>query len=162
MPQQYTSIRDEHFAVRQVAGLFDVSHMGRFRVAGDSSLQFLQGLVTNDLAPLGHGQAQYNLICNETGGIIDDLVVYRGSEGLFVVVNASNREKDLRWFREHARADVEIEDRTFELALIAFQGPRAQELLPCEGLDAIPYGHPRPHLPHGIHRRGRLRAFHQQ
>ena len=139
MPQQYTSIRDEHFAVRQVAGLFDVSHMGRFRVAGDSSLQFLQGLVTNDLAPLGHGQAQYNLICNETGGIIDDLVVYRGSEGLFVVVNASNREKDLRWFREHARADVEIEDRTFELALIAFQGPRAQELLPCEGLDAIPY-----------------------
>ncbi len=139
MPQQYTSIRDEHFAVRKAAGLFDVSHMGRFHVAGPSSLQFLQSLVTNDLAPLGHGQAQYNLLCNETGGIIDDLVVYRGSDGFFVVVNASNREKDLRWFREHAPARVEIEDRTFELALIAFQGPRAQELLPCEGLDAIPY-----------------------
>src|SRR5437016_5683186 len=139
MPQQYSSIRDEHFAVRRVAGLFDVSHMGRFRVAGDSSLQFLQHLVTNDLAVLGEGQAQYNLLCNESGGIVDDLVVYRGNEGFFVVVNASNRESDLRGFREHAPRDVEIEDRTFELGLIAFQGPRALELLPCEGLEAIPY-----------------------
>ena len=139
MPQQYTSIRDEHFAVRQAAGLFDVSHMGRFRIAGASSQQFLQSLVTNDIAPLVHGQAQYNLMCNEKGGIIDDLVVYRGSEGFFVVVNASNRDKDLGWFREHAPAGVDVEDRTFELALIAFQGPRAQELLPCDGLDAIPY-----------------------
>ena len=139
MPQQYSSIRDEHLAVRRVAGLFDVSHMGRFRLAGDSTFQFLQHLVTNDLAPLTHGQAQYNLLCNESGGIVDDLVVYRGSEGFFVVVNASNRESDLRWFREHAPRDVEIEDRTFELGLIAFQGPRAQELLPCEGLEAIPY-----------------------
>jgi aminomethyltransferase len=139
MPQQYSSIRDEHFAVRRVAGLFDVSHMGRFRIAGDSSFQFLQHLVTNDLAPLTHGQAQYNLLCNESGGIVDDLVVYRGSEGFFVVVNASNRESDLRWFREHAPSDVEIEDRTFELGLIAFQGPRAQDLLPCDGLEAIPY-----------------------
>ena len=139
MPQQYTSIRDEHFAVRKVAALFDVSHMGRFRVAGDSSLAFLQNLVTNDLTPLVHGQAQYNLMLNEDGGIIDDLVVYRGSEGFFVVVNASNREKDLQWFRDHAPAGVEIEDRTFELGLIAFQGPHAQEWLPCDGLDAIPY-----------------------
>jgi aminomethyltransferase len=140
MPQQYTSIRDEHLAVRNVAGLFDVSHMGRFRLAGASTFEFLQGLVTNDLAPLIHGQAQYNLMCNEQGGVVDDLVVYRGSEGFFVVVNASNREKDLAWFREHAPSDVEIEDRTFELGLIAFQGPRAQELLPAEAdLDAIPY-----------------------
>ena len=140
MPQQYTSIRDEHLAVRKVAGLFDVSHMGRFRLAGPSTFEFLQRLVTNDLAPLIHGQAQYNLMCNEKGGVVDDLVVYRGSEGFFVVVNASNREKDLAWFREHALGDVEIEDRTFELGLIAFQGPRAQELLPTEAdLDAIPY-----------------------
>jgi len=139
MPQQYSSIRDEHFAVRRVAGLFDVSHMGRFRIADDPSLEFLQRLVTNDLAPLKHGQAQYNLLCTESGGIVDDLVVYRGSEGFFVVVNASNREKDLQWFREHAPGGIEIEDRTFELGLIAFQGPRAQELLPCEGLEAIPY-----------------------
>ena len=139
MPQQYTSIRDEHFAVRQVAGLFDVSHMGRFRIAGDSSADFIQHLVTNNTALLVHGQAQYNLMCNEEGGIIDDLVVYRGSEGFFVVVNASNREKDLRWMTDHAPPGVVIEDRTFELGLIAFQGPRAQELLPCEGLDEIPY-----------------------
>ena len=138
MPQQYTSIRDEHLAVRNVAGLFDVSHMGRFRVAGDS-LEFLQHLVTNDLSQLGPGQAQYNLLLNEEGGIVDDLVVYHGEEGFFVVVNASNREKDLRWFREHAPSGLEVEDRTFELALIAFQGPRAQELLPAEGLDGLAY-----------------------
>ena len=141
MPQQYTSIRDEHFAVRKVAGLFDVSHMGRFRIAGDAAAEFLQGIVTNDVAALVHGQAQYNLMCNESGGVIDDLVVYRGSEGFFVVVNASNREKDLEWLRSHAPSAVEIDDRTFELGLIAFQGPRAQELLPCDNveLDGIPY-----------------------
>jgi aminomethyltransferase len=140
MPQQYSSIRDEHFAVRKVAGLFDVSHMGRFRIAGDSSLGFLQSVVTNDVASLVHGQAQYNLMLDERGGVVDDLVVYRGSEGFFAVVNASNREKDLAWLRDHAPAGVEIEDRTFELGLIAFQGPRAQELLPCDAdLGAIPY-----------------------
>jgi glycine cleavage system T protein (aminomethyltransferase) len=141
MPQQYSSIRDEHFAVRKTAGLFDVSHMGRFRIAGDSCVDFVQRLVTNDVAPLSQGQAQYNLMLDEAGGIIDDLVVYRGGEGFFVVVNASNREKDLAWMRAHAPSDVEIEDRTFELGLIAFQGPRAQELLPWAGseLAAIPY-----------------------
>ena len=138
MPQQYTSIRYEHLAVRHVAGLFDVSHMGRFRVAGDA-LEFLQHLVTNDLSQLGLGQAQYNLLLNEQGGIVDDLVVYHGEEGFFVVVNASNREKDLGWFREHAPPGIEVEDRTFELALIAFQGPRAQELLPADGLDGLAY-----------------------
>jgi aminomethyltransferase len=140
MPQQYTSIRDEHFAVRRAAGLFDVSHMGRFRLAGDHVFEFLQTLVTNDLTPVGDGHAQYNLMLNEEGGVIDDLVVYRGSEGFSVVVNASNREKDLAWFRDHAPASVEIEDRTFELGLIAFQGPRAQELLPGDAdLEGIPY-----------------------
>jgi len=141
MPQQYSSIRDEHLAVRKSAGLFDVSHMGRFRLAGDKTAVFIQELVTNDVAALVHGQAQYNLMCNDQGGIVDDLVVYRGSEGFFVVVNASNREKDLEWMRAHAPAGVEIEDRTFELALIAWQGPRAQALLPWQGpeLDSIPY-----------------------
>src|SRR5260221_5382174 len=139
LPQQYTSIRDEHFAVRQAAGLFDVSHMGRFRIHGEAGATFMQGLVTNDVSTLVHGQAQYNLLCNDAGGIVDDLVVYRGSEGFFVVVNASNREKDLAWFRDHAFAGVEIEDRTFELGLIAFQGPRAQELIPAEGLDDLAY-----------------------
>jgi aminomethyltransferase len=141
MPQQYSSIRDEHLAVRRVAGLFDVSHMGRFRIFGDVSVEFVQRLVTNDVRPLVDRQAQYNLMCNERGGVVDDLVVYRGSEGFFAVVNASNREKDLAWMRAHAPAGVEIEDRTFDLGLIAFQGPRAQELLPWRGddLDSIPY-----------------------
>jgi aminomethyltransferase len=140
MPQQYTSIRDEHLAVRKVAGLFDVSHMGRFRIAGQGAAEFVQKMVTNDVAPLEHGQAQYNLLVNDEGGILDDLVVYRGSEGFFVVVNASNREKDLAWLRDHAPSSVEIEDRTFELGLVAFQGPRAQELLPCSAdLAGIPY-----------------------
>jgi glycine cleavage system T protein (aminomethyltransferase) len=139
MPQQYTSIRDEHFAVRKVAGLFDVSHMGRFRITGGSTAEFVQRVVTNDVSHLTDGQAQYNLMCNDAGGIVDDLVVYRSDEGFMAVVNASNREKDLEWMRSHAPQDVTVEDRTFELGLVAFQGPLAQRLLPSEGLDGIPY-----------------------
>jgi len=123
LPQQYTSIRDEHLAVRRVAGLFDISHMGRFRVTGDSAFDFLQQLLTNDLSRISYGRAQYNLMCNPQGGILDDLVVYWGEEGFFVVVNAANREHDLDWMRSHAPAGVQIEDRTLKLSLIAFQGP---------------------------------------
>ena len=150
LPQQYTSIRDEHLAVRQVAGLFDISHMGRFRVTGDASFDFLQSLLTNDLSRIGYGRAQYNLMCNEAGGILDDLVVYWGEEGFFVVVNAANREQDLAWMRSHAPAAVEIEDRTIELALVAFQGPRAEELTPAEGLDDLPYFGFRPGVVAGV------------
>ena len=80
MPQQYSSIRDEHLAVRKVAGLFDVSHMGRFRVTGDSAQAFIQSVLSNDVSSLIHGQAQYNLMCNEAGGIIDDLIVGQGGQ----------------------------------------------------------------------------------
>lgn len=139
LPQQYTSIRDEHLAVRSVAGLFDISHMGRFRVAGDASFNFLQRLLTNDIGRIRQGLAQYNLLCNDDGGIVDDLVVYWGDEGFFVVVNASNRERDLEWMRLHAPAGVEIADRTPELSLIALQGPKAEELMPATGLADIPY-----------------------
>ncbi len=139
LPQQYTSIRDEHLAVRKAAGLFDVSHMGRFRVTGGDSFDFLQSIVTNDIGRIQRGMAQYNLLCTEDGGIVDDLIVYWGEEGFFVVVNASNREKDLAWMREHAPAGVRIEDRTFELSLLALQGPRAEELMPSSGLADIPY-----------------------
>ena len=139
LPQQYTSIRDEHLAVRKTAALFDVSHMGRFRIAGAASLEFLQSIVTNDLHRIAPGMAQYNLLCTEAGGIVDDLIVYWADEGFSVVVNASNREKDLAWMREHAPAGVTIEDRTFELALLAFQGPRAEELMPSSGLGDLPY-----------------------
>ena len=139
LPQQYTSIRDEHLAVRKAAGLFDVSHMGRFRITGGDSFDFLQNVVTNDLGRIERGMAQYNLLCKDDGGVVDDLIVYWGEEGFFVVVNASNREKDLAWMREHAPAGVKIEDRTFELALLAFQGPKAEELMPSSGLADIPY-----------------------
>src|SRR6185437_3099419 len=80
LPQQYSSIRDEHFAVRKSAGLFDISHMGRFRVSGDRALEYLQGLLTNDLDQIGPGRAQYHLMCNEQGGVLDDLVVYWGDK----------------------------------------------------------------------------------
>jgi aminomethyltransferase len=139
LPQQYTSIRDEHFAVRRHAGLFDISHMGRFELHGDGSFDFLQGLLTNDVARIGPGRAQYNLMCNERGGILDDLVAYWGEDGFTLVVNASNRENDLAWMRDHAPAGVDIQDRTFEQSLIAFQGPEAESLMPAAGLDDLPY-----------------------
>jgi aminomethyltransferase len=139
LPQQYTSIRDEHIAVRKVAGLFDISHMGRFKVTGASAFDFLQSLLTNDLSRIAEGRAQYNLMCNEQGGILDDLVVYWGDDGFFVVVNASNRERDLEWMRSHAPSAVNIEDRTFGLALIALQGPKAEQLMPAKGLDDLAY-----------------------
>lgn len=142
MPQQYSSIRDEHFAVRKVAGLFDVSHMGRLTFAGANAESSLQRLLTNDLSALAPGHALYSLMCQDDGGIIDDLVVYReGADRFLVVVNASNREKDIAWMRGQLPPDVRLEDRTLELSLIAFQGPRAQELLPdgSSNADGLPY-----------------------
>ncbi len=142
MPQQYTTIRDEQRAVRSAAGLFDVSHMGRYQVGGPAAAEFLQGLLTNDVSRIEPGRAQYTLMCNEEGAVIDDLVVYRPDpKGYLLVVNAGNREKDMDWIDSHSRTGVTITDLSDDLALIAFQGPRAQELLPSEGvdLDAIPY-----------------------
>ncbi|HYR49199.1 MAG TPA: glycine cleavage system aminomethyltransferase GcvT, partial [Candidatus Eisenbacteria bacterium] len=102
LPQQYTSIRDEHFAVRKAAGLFDISHMGRLVVEGGGALAYLQHLLTNDLSALGAGHAIYTLMCKDDGGVIDDLVVYRETDDRFiVVVNAANREKDTAWMRKH-------------------------------------------------------------
>jgi aminomethyltransferase len=139
LPQQYTTIRDEHLAVRRAAGLFDISHMGRFVVTGGGAFDFLQSLITNDLSLIATGRAQYSLICNEDGGILDDLIVYWGADNFFVVVNAANRERDLEWFRDHAPANVSIADRTFELSLIAFQGPRAESLLASPNVADIAY-----------------------
>ncbi|HEY8863341.1 MAG TPA: glycine cleavage system aminomethyltransferase GcvT [Candidatus Dormibacteraeota bacterium] len=131
LPQQYTSIRDEHFAVRQVAGLFDISHMGRLVVEGAGAESYLQSLLTNDLGPIAPGHAIYTLMCKEDGGVIDDLVVYREAPDRFlVVVNAANREKDSAWMRQHLPPGVTMEDRTKDMSLIAFQGPRAHAMLP--------------------------------
>ena len=142
LPQQYSSIRDEHLAVRRAAGLFDISHMGRLNIVGDGAEACLQGVVTNDIAKLEPGRAQYNLMCKEDGGVIDDLVVYRSAPSDFlVVVNASNREKDVEWLRHHLPDDVSMTDKTLDVSLIAFQGPMAHSLFPARSTqtDSIPY-----------------------
>ncbi|HET6311312.1 MAG TPA: glycine cleavage system aminomethyltransferase GcvT [Candidatus Nitrosotalea sp.] len=153
LPQQYTSIRDEHLAVRQVAGLFDISHMGRLVVEGPAAESYLQGLLTNDIGSIAPGHAIYTLMCKEDGGVIDDLVVYREAQDRFlVVVNAANREKDTAWMRKHLPASVSMEDHTKDMSLIAFQGPRAHALLPkgSSATDDIPYFSFRPGKVAGI------------
>jgi aminomethyltransferase len=141
MPQQYRSVKEEHEAVRKTAGMFDVSHMGRFEVRGAGAAEFLQGVLTNDLSRLGPNRAQYNLLCRPDGGIIDDLVVYRAESAWLLVVNAANREKDLAWLRDHTPAGVEVLDRSDDLCLIALQGPTAAQVLPARDVDleAVPY-----------------------
>lgn len=136
LPQQYGSIQAEHLAVRRAAGLFDLSHMGRVAVRGPGAEAFLQGLLTNDLARIGPGQAQYTLLCREDAGILDDLVVYRlAAQDFQLVVNAANRAQDRAWLEAHAGPGVEIADRTREVSLIALQGPRAVEILGLLGFD---------------------------
>ncbi len=128
MPVQYAGILAEHEAVRTRAGLFDVSHMGEVVFRGPGALPALQRLFTNDLARCADGQAQYGCLCRETGGIIDDVVVYRRSaEDLLVCVNASNRAKDHDWLRAHA-GDTSVENESEAWAQLALQGPRAQEI----------------------------------
>ncbi len=143
MPVQYTSIMEEHRAVRTRAGLFDVSHMGEIDLTGAGALALAQHLVTNDAGRLEAGQALYSPMCTPAGGIIDDLLVYRMSDRhVMLVVNAANTEEDLAWVREHAGADVQVTDRSAEIALLALQGPRAQEILQRltpVSLDAIKY-----------------------
>ena len=130
MPVQYAGIVAEHHAVRQRAGLFDVSHMGEIRVRGAGSLAFLQRLITNDASVLEDGQAQYTVMTNEEGGIIDDLLVYRLSDNdFFLVVNAATTPKDVDWVMNAADGTVEIEDQSADWAQLALQGPRSEEIL---------------------------------
>lgn len=132
MPVQYRGIIAEHNAVRNAAGLFDVSHMGNFYVKGPKAKEFLQYMTTNDLDRAGDGQAQYNLMLYPHGGIVDDLIIYRiDSETFFLIVNASNAQKDFEWLQQHLTAfeGVELEDHTDRLSLIALQGPLALTIL---------------------------------
>jgi len=130
LPVQFSSIKAEHEAVRTKAGLFDVSHMGEVLVTGEGALSYLQKMVTNDVSKLKDGQAQYTAMCYENGGTVDDLLIYkRGDNNYLLVVNASNIDKDLEWMNSHATDDVKIEDASSSYALLALQGPIAQEVL---------------------------------
>lgn len=126
MPIQYTSIIDEHMAVRTRAGVFDVAHMGEILVEGEKSADFLNGLLTNDIAVLKDGKVQYSIMTYDDGGTVDDLLVYRMDDNkYFLVVNASNKDKDFEYIKTHAPAGVEIEDLSETCAEIALQGPES-------------------------------------
>ena len=131
MPVQYpTGMVKEHQAVRNDAGLFDVSHMGEFEIRGPEALDLIQHLLTNDASKLSVGQAQYTVLCKPDGGALDDGLVYRFDDSYMVVVNAANLEKDRAWFEKEAEDfDVEFADRSGEIALLALQGPKAQTVL---------------------------------
>jgi aminomethyltransferase len=131
MSVQYpTGINAEHQAVRTSAGLFDVCHMGEFVLKGPQALDLIQKITVNDASRMEQWQAQYSAMCLEHGGIIDDLLVYRAPDHYMLVVNASNKEKDLAWVTKQAEAfDVEVDDRSDATALLAIQGPRAAEIV---------------------------------
>ena len=140
MPVQYAGVIPEHVAVRRDRGVFDVSHMGQIHVEGPTQADLLQSLLSNDLARLGDGEAQYTLLTNELGGIVDDLIAYRlGPFHTLLVVNAGNREAAYRWLKEREIRGSEVRDASDEYALLAVQGPTAVSAL---GLpDAPPFTH---------------------
>jgi aminomethyltransferase len=146
MPVQYRAgILEEHRTVREAVGLFDVSHMGEIDVTGRDALALVQRAVTNDVSKIDVGQAQYNVMCREDGGAIDDCIVYRFDDRYTIVVNASNRDKDRAWLESVAQDfDADVRDRSDEVALLALQGPRASSVLARltdVDLDAIRYYH---------------------
>ncbi len=136
MPVQYEGVIAEHTAVRTRAGAFDVSHMGQLHVDGPAAQEFLQSMLSNDVDSVGEGGAQYTLLTNDSGGIVDDLIVYRLGHGAYLlVVNAGNREPAYRWLKEREARGTEVRDASDEYALVAVQGPASLELL---GLDEAP------------------------
>jgi aminomethyltransferase len=140
MPVQYEGVIPEHRAVRRDSGVFDVSHMGELHVEGPRAQDLLQGLLSNDLGRIGDGEAQYTLLTNERGGILDDLIVYRVDPYHFLLIcNASNREPVYAWLKERELRGSEVRDASDEYGLLAVQGPRALERL---GLPAAkPFTH---------------------
>src|SRR5438477_20528 len=130
MPVQYEGIIAESKAVREGAGMFDVSHMGRTWHRGERVLEFLEKITTNDVAKLADYGSEYSLLCYPNGTCVDDIIVYRISGGVYrMVINASNREKDIAWMNENNQEDVAITDETLETAMIAVQGPRAVDIV---------------------------------
>jgi aminomethyltransferase len=140
MPVQYAGIREEHLAVRRDAGVFDVSHMGEIETRGPQAIDLLQRLLSNDVARMAVGGAQYSVLCREDGGVLDDLFTYRlGEDRFLTVTNASNHERDHAWFARHATGfDAEVLDVASRHAMLAVQGPRARDLLAGLTADALP------------------------
>lgn len=146
MPVQYSGVTEEHFAVREKAGLFDVSHMGQFMVEGAGSKELLQYITTNNVDTLENGKAQYSCLPNETGGIVDDLIIYKmADEKYFVVVNASNIDKDWNQFvKYNDKFGAKLTNMSDDYSLLAIQGPKATEILQKiteTNLSEIPYYH---------------------
>lgn len=130
LPVQYSGVIDEHMAVRTKAGLFDVSHMGEVMCTGKDALANLQMILTNDFTNMVDGQARYSVMCNENGGTVDDLIVYKYKEECyFIVVNAANKDKDYQWMLDHQFGEVKFEDISESVAQLALQGPKAMEIL---------------------------------
>jgi len=136
MPVQYEGVRQEHMAVRERCGVFDVSHMGEIETSGPQALELLQRLLSNDISQIpfaaGAGGAQYSLLCQPDGGVLDDLFTYRlDSQRYLTVTNAANHASDLDWFRTHAErlGEVEVSDRIDDFAMLAVQGPLAREIV---------------------------------
>jgi aminomethyltransferase len=129
MPVQYAGVREEHLATRDACGIFDVSHMGEIETSGPDAEAFLQRLLSNDVAKIPIGGAQYSVLPREDGGVLDDLFTYRlGADRYLTVTNAANHEKDLAWFRRQADGfDVTVDDAADRYAMLAVQGPRARE-----------------------------------
>jgi aminomethyltransferase len=125
MPVQYSSIIEEHMAVRNAVGVFDVSHMGEFELRGKDALAFLQKVTVNDVSKLWVGKVQYSAMCYEDGGIVDDLLVYRMEDRYMLVVNAANLTKDWDWLQSQKFGDVELKDMSDATALLAIQGPKS-------------------------------------
>lgn len=133
MPVQYTSITDEHLAVRQAAGIFDISHMGEVTVSGAGAAEFLNRTLTNDVPKLVAGEGQYTLMCNERGGVVDDLYVFQLSDGVyFLIINASRIPDDVAWLQAQAakfQGEVKLTDASHNYAAVAVQGPRVKEFI---------------------------------
>lgn len=144
MPVQYTSILNEHKAVRNTVGVFDVSHMGEIFISGDKALDFIQYITINDASKLMPGRIQYSAMCYPDGGLIDDLLIYKMNDGNFMlVVNASNTEKDFNWMLENNKLDVTIENRSDEYSLLAVQGPKSKDVIEkiCDKKIELEYYH---------------------
>ncbi|GAB4209689.1 MAG: glycine cleavage system aminomethyltransferase GcvT [Bacteroidia bacterium] len=145
MPVSYSGVNDEHLAVRNAVGMFDVSHMGEFIIKGKQALDLIQYITTNDASSLTDKRVQYSCMTNTNGGIVDDLLVYRFNENEYMlVVNASNIEKDFNWIQQNNHFDADIQDISHNISLIAVQGPKAiltiQKLTDTD-LSKIPYYH---------------------